>query len=150
MLFSCSVVSHSLQPRGLHPSRPFCSPISPRVCSDSHPLSRYFYFICSFQIPYRNAANFITYRLTHTYFYLGIHVANIYLIVYILQASLVAQMVKNLPPLQETWVQSLGREDPPEEGMTTHSRILAWSIPWTEEPGGATVHGVPKSRTRLK
>ena len=45
-------------------------------------------------------------------------------------------MVENLPALQETWVQSLGQEDPLEEGMATHSRILAWRIAWTEEPGG--------------
>ena len=44
-------------------------------------------------------------------------------------------MVKNLPAVQETWVRSLGREDPLEEGMATHSSILAWRIPWTEEPG---------------
>ena len=50
-------------------------------------------------------------------------------------ASLVAQTVKNLPAMLETWVQSLGWEDPLEEGMATHSSILAWSIPWTEEPG---------------
>ena len=47
-----------------------------------------------------------------------------------------AQMVKNLPAMWETWVQSLGWEDPLEEGMTTHSSILAWRIPWTEQPGG--------------
>ena len=46
-----------------------------------------------------------------------------------------AQMVKNLPAMQETWVQSQGQEDPLEKGMATHSRILAWRIPWTEEPG---------------
>ena len=46
-----------------------------------------------------------------------------------------AQMVKNLPAMQETWVQSLGWEDPLEEKMATRSRILAWKIPWTEEPG---------------
>ena len=51
-------------------------------------------------------------------------------------ASPVAQLVKNLPALQETWVQSLGWEDPLEKGMATHSSILAWRIPWTEEPGG--------------
>ena len=48
----------------------------------------------------------------------------------------VAQTIKHLPPVQETWVQSLAREDPLEEGMGTHSSILAWRIPWTEEPGG--------------
>ena len=47
-----------------------------------------------------------------------------------------AQTVKNQPPVQETWVQSLGREDPLEEGMGIRSNILAWRIPWIEEPGG--------------
>ena len=46
-----------------------------------------------------------------------------------------AQMVKNLPPVQDTRVQSLDREDPLEEEMTTHSSILAWRVSWTEEPG---------------
>ena len=50
-------------------------------------------------------------------------------------ASLEAWMVKNLPEMQETQVQSLGWEDPLEKGMATHSSILAWRIPWTEEPG---------------
>ena len=49
---------------------------------------------------------------------------------------LVAQMEKNLPAVQETWVQSLSQEDPLEKAMATHSSILAWKIPWTEEPGG--------------
>ena len=49
-------------------------------------------------------------------------------------ASLVAQTVKNLPAIQETWVRSMGREDPLEKRMVTHSSILAWRIPWTEEP----------------
>ena len=64
-------------------------------------------------------------------------------------ASLVAQMVKNLPAVQEIWVQSLGWEDPLQNGMATHCSILAWRIPWTEEPGWATVHGVTKSGTQL-
>ena len=46
------------------------------------------------------------------------------------------EMVKNLPAMWETWVQSLGWADPPEKGMTTHSNILAWRIPWIEEPSG--------------
>ena len=46
-----------------------------------------------------------------------------------------AQLVNNLPVMQETWVQFLGWEDPIEKGMTTHSNILAWRIPWKEEPG---------------
>ena len=50
---------------------------------------------------------------------------------------MVAQMVKNLPVMQEAWSsRSLGQEDPLEKGMATHSSILAWTIPWTEEPGG--------------
>ena len=60
-------------------------------------------------------------------------------------ASLVAQMVKNLPAMQGTWVQSLGQEDPLEKGMATLSSILAWEIPWTEEPGGLQSMGVAKS-----
>ena len=54
----------------------------------------------------------------------------------IYRTSLVAQMVKHLLIMWETWVQSLGQEDPLEKEMTTHSSILAWKIPWTEEPGG--------------
>ena len=60
--------------------------------------------------------------------------------------SLVAQMVKNLPAVQKTWVQSLGQEDPLEKGMTTHSGIPAWKIPWTEEPGGRQSMGSLKVR----
>ena len=57
-------------------------------------------------------------------------------------ASLVAQTVKNLPAVQETWVQSLGREDPLEKEMTTYSRVLAWKIPCTEEPAGLEFMGL--------
>ena len=87
------------------------------------------------------------------------------------EASLMAQRIKRLPAMQETWVLSLGWEDPLEKEMATHSSILAWRIPWTEEPGGlqstglqrvghdwanslrevwsATVHGVTKNQTWL-
>ena len=51
-------------------------------------------------------------------------------------ASLGAQLVKNLPAMQEIWVQFLGQEDPLEKKMATHSSIFAWRISWTEEPGG--------------
>ena len=54
---------------------------------------------------------------------------------------MVAQTVKNLPVVQETWVQSLGLEDPLEKKRVTHSSILAWEIPWTEEPGGLQLMG---------
>ena len=55
---------------------------------------------------------------------------------FVLQSSLVSQMVKNLLAMQQTWVRSLGQEDPPEKGMAAHSHILAWRIPWSEGPGG--------------
>ena len=51
-------------------------------------------------------------------------------------ASLVAQLVKNPPAMRETWIRSLGWEDPLQEDVATHSSILAWRIPWTEEPSG--------------
>ena len=62
-------------------------------------------------------------------------------------ASLVALMVKNLPEMQVTWVQSLGQEDPLEKGMATNSSILAWRIPGTEEPGGLQSRGSQESDT---
>ena len=58
-----------------------------------------------------------------------------------LRAFLVAQTVKNLPAMQDTWVQSLGPEDPLEKGMATHSSFLAWRIPWTEKLGGLQFMG---------
>ena len=65
------------------------------------------------------------------------------------RTSLVAQMVKHLPTMQETWVWSLGQEDPLEKEIATQSNTLAWKIPWTEEPGRLQSMGVAKSRTRL-
>ena len=56
-------------------------------------------------------------------------------------------MVKNLPAMQEPWVPLLGWEDPLEEGMATHSSVLAWRIPWTEEPGGLHPWGCKESDT---
>ena len=64
-------------------------------------------------------------------------------------ASLVAQMVKNLPAMQESWVQTLGWEDALEEGVATQYSILAWRIPWTEQPGRLTVLRIAKSQTQL-
>ena len=64
-------------------------------------------------------------------------------------AFLMAQMVENLPAMWETWVQSLGWKDCLEEGMATHSNILAWRIPMDREAWWATVHGVTKSQTQL-
>ena len=60
-----------------------------------------------------------------------------------------AQTVKNPPAMRETWVRSLGWEDPLEEGMATHSSILAWRIPWTEEPGGLRFTGLRVRHDRV-
>ena len=64
----------------------------------------------------------------------------------IFRASLVAQMVKRLPAMQETWVRTLGWEDPLEKEMATHCSTLAWKIPWTEEPGGLQSMGLQRLR----
>ena len=64
-----------------------------------------------------------------------------------LWVSLLTQMVKNLPAIQEAWVRSLGWEDPLEEGMATHSSILAWRIPMDRGAWRAAAHGVAKSQT---
>ena len=61
-------------------------------------------------------------------------------------ASLVTQREKHLPIVWETWVRSLGQKDPLEKEMATHSSILAWKIPWTEEPGGLQSVGLQRVR----
>ena len=58
--------------------------------------------------------------------------------------NLEAQAVKNLPAVQKTWVRSPDREDPLENGVATHSSVLAWEIPWTEKPGGLQAMGSPR------
>ena len=63
---------------------------------------------------------------------------------------LVAEMVKNLPARLKAWVQSLGQKDPQEKGMATQCSILAWKIPWTEEPGRLQSIGLQKSQTQLR
>ena len=65
------------------------------------------------------------------------------------RASLVAQTVKTLPTMRETWVQSLGREDPLEKGMATHSSIFVWTIPLDRGAWWATIRVVTKSQTRM-
>ena len=62
------------------------------------------------------------------------------------EASLVAQLLKNLPAVWETWAQTLGQEDALEKGMATHTSILAWRIPWKEEPGGLQSMGLQRVR----
>ena len=61
-----------------------------------------------------------------------------------------AQRLKHLPAMRETWVQSLGGEDPPEKEMATHSSILAWRIPWTEEAGGLQSMGSQRVKVLLE
>ena len=61
-------------------------------------------------------------------------------------ASLITQMVKNSPVIQETWVQSLGQKDPLENEMATHSSIFAWRVLWTEEPGRLQFMGLQRVR----
>ena len=60
--------------------------------------------------------------------------------------SELAQMLMNLPAMQETWIRILGQEDPLEKGMAAHSSILAWEIPWTEAPGGLQLMGSQRVR----
>ena len=78
---------------------------------------------------------------THTFW------NNTFGIGYLKLASWVTKIVKSLPAMQETQVRSLGREGPLEKGMASNSNILAWRIPWTEEPGGLQAMGVAKSWT---
>ena len=82
-----------------------------------------------------------THRNTYIYMYMCVHMC-----VYIYRAFLVAQTVNNLPAIQETWVQTLGWEDSVEKGMTTQCSILAWKMPWTEEPDGLLSMGLQRVR----
>ena len=79
--------------------------------------------------------------------HLGLLYSSTSLYIHYIGASLVAQMVKNLPAMQETWIQFLDWDHPLEKEMATHSSILAWRIPWTEKPG--RLHEVAKSLTQL-
>ena len=93
-----------------------------------------------------------TYILFHILFYYGLSQDIEYKSLVLHSRTLsfmVAQMVKNLPAMQETWVCSLDWEDPREESLATHFSVLAWRVPQTEEPGGLRSMGSPKSQTRL-
>ena len=91
---------------------------------------------------------FCCFSAKHHSILLGKDKAGLGLVLWLL-ASLLDQLVKNLPPMGETWVLSLGWENPLEEGMATQSSILAWRIPMNREAWRATLHGVAKSRTQL-
>ena len=96
----------------------------------------------------------ITDGITHQsfiYIYIYVYIfatfiLNLAILCYLHRASLVAQTAKNLPAIQETHVQSLGWEDSLEKEMAIHPRILAWRIPWTEEPGGLQSMGLHRVR----
>ena len=95
--------------------------------------------ICSWSFPSWLTWNFSIILLFALFFSSGCNITFFSFIstfLCIIGASLVAQRLKRLPAMQETWVQSLGQEDPLEKEMATHSSILAWRIPWMEEPGG--------------
>ena len=85
-------------------------------------------------------------RVSHLFYFVDISPLYLFAFLYrYKRASQVAQMVKNLPVMQETWVPSLDQEDPLEKGMATHSGILAWRIPWAGEPGGLQSMGSQES-----
>ena len=94
------------------------------------------YFICDFMLLFMKYL-IISFNLTAT---------NLY---YLMISSMVAQNVKNLPVMEETWVLPLGWKDPLEKGMAAHSSVLALRIPWTEEPGRLQSMGSAKRWTRL-
>ena len=73
--------------------------------------------------------------------FFSLNLNSTHLVSLLCRASLVAQLVKNLPTMQETQVQSLGQEDPLEKGMAARSSTLAWRVPWTEEPGALQAVG---------
>ena len=100
------------------------------------------FYIILIQVKFKNLCLFKLYSA-----YLG-NLCKLYYIInpYYIWIFPVAQTVKNLPAMKETRVRSLGREDPLEKGMATHFRILAWRIPWTEEPGGPQSMGSQRVR----
>ena len=100
------------------------------------------FYTISIQVKFKNLCLFKLYSA-----YLG-NLCKIYYIInpYYKWIFPVAQTVMNVPATKETWVQSLGWEDPLEKGMATHSRIRAWRIPWTEEPGGSQSMGSQRVR----
>ena len=103
------------------------------IYSFIHSLDIYLRWLTVFQVPVLNIVNTISFPLEQSSE--GKKPLNNFW---------VAQMVNNLPKMQETWVWSLGQEDPLEKGIATHSSILAWRIPWTDEPGGPLSLGLQK------
>ena len=142
--FCCSVTKLCpiLRPHGLQHSRLPCPSLYPRICSYSLLLSRWYYltisssaaFFSSCLQSFPESGSFaMSWRLSSGG---QSTVASATASVLSMNIQGWFQMVKNLPAVQKTWVWSLGQEDPLEKGMATHSSILAWGIPWTEEPYG--------------
>ena len=156
--FSHSVVSDSLWPHEPQHARPPCPSPTPGVHSDSRPPSQWCHpAISSSVVPFSSCPQFLpasesfpmsqlfawgyyiipnTTLLCHHYF--------VYSVLH--YTFLVAQTIKSLSAMQETWVQSQGWDDPLEENMATPSSILAWRIPWTEEPGRLQSMGLQRVR----
>ena len=155
--FSCSVVSNSLWPHGLKHTRPPCPSPTPRAYSNSCSLSQWCHptisssvipfsshlqsFPASGSFPMSQLIRWAKYWSSHYEFLLWIPTVT-FLTERKFRGNSLTQVAQwsriGLPgqETQETWVQSLGREDPLEEGMATCSSILVWRTPWTEEPGG--------------
>ena len=149
--FNHSVVSNSLRPHGLQHARLPCPSPTLRACSNSCPSSQWCHpTISSSVIPFSSCLQSFpaSGSFPRSWFFasggqtIGVSVleySSIYtifiLFIYLFLSSLVAQKVKHPPAMWETGVQSLGWEDPLEKEKATHSSILAWKSPWTEEPG---------------
>ena len=141
--FSCSVVSYTLWPHGLQHARLPCPSLSPGVCSNSCPLNQWYHpTISSSVIPFSSclqsfpaSGSFLMIQ-----FWSGGHSIESFSMSFSdecsqLISSLVAQMVENWCKMQKTQVWFLGGEDTLDKEMATHSSILNWRIPWTEQPG---------------
>ena len=102
-------------------------------CGYAHVFPSSFAFYCSNLFELTRSLMFLPYAFF--LWWVSRALQNVYVTPSAFWASLVAQTVKRLPAVRETWVQSLGWEDPLEKGMATHSSTLAWKIPWVEEPG---------------
>ena len=172
MLFSCWVVSNSLWPHELQHTKLPCPSLTPRVCSNSCPLTQWChptisssvtpfsscpqsspasgsFPVCQFftsggqnigasaPVLPMNIQGWFPLGLTGLISLQSKGLSRVFSRTTVRKhQSLVAQTVKSLPAMQKIQVRSLGQEDPLEESMATHSRILAWRIPWTKEPGG--------------
>ena len=131
---SHSVVSCSLQPHGLQHARPPYPSPTPKVYSNSSPLSWWCHPTVSSSVILLLPSIFSSIRVFSNESVLCIRWPNYWSFSFSISPTLLAQFVENLPAMQETWVRFLGWEDPLEKEMAAHSNVLAWRIPWTEEP----------------